>query len=156
MAGWAAAMSLMVRAFRTSSAEPKPSGRVSGFDHVAVPMLDTEAMTAFYRALGLPVNEGRRICSVHFGDNKINFHKPVAWQDPGFTLRAPSALPPCGDFCFVWDGSETELLGVLQAAGAAIIEGPVERTGGRDGGEARGISRYTRDPDGNLLEFIIY
>ena len=39
--------------------------------------------------------------------------------------------------------------------GAVVIEtGP--RQGGRNGGVDTGISRYIRDPDGNLLEFIIY
>ncbi len=131
-------------------------GRVSGFDHVAAPMRDVEAMVAFYRKLGFHVNEGRGICSVHFGDHKINFHRPRVWQDPSVTLRAPAAEPPCGDFCFVWEGSESDLLEALRNADAEVIEGPVERTGGRDGGTARGISRYVRDPDGNLLEFITY
>lgn len=40
--------------------------------------------------------------------------------------------------------------------GAEVIEGPVERRGGRDGGRARGTSLYVRDPDANLLEFMIY
>lgn len=137
-------------------ARPQASGRVSGFDHVAVPMRNTDAMIGFYRALGLRVNEGEGICSVHFGDHKINFHRPTLWQNPRVTLRAPAAEPPCGDFCFVWDGEEESLLQTLRRAGAEIIEGPVERRGGRDGGEARGVSRYTRDPDGNLLELIIY
>ena len=137
-------------------ADPRASGGVSGFDHVAVPMRNTEAMVRFYRALGLQVNEGRRICSVHFGDNKINFHRPALWRDREFTLRAPSAEPPCGDFCFVWAGTEDELLGALEGASAEVIEGPVDRMGGLDGGQARGTSRYTRDPDGNLLEFIMY
>ena len=46
-----------------------------------------------------------------------------------------------------------ELLG---SAGAAVEEGPVERQGGRGGGRTMGTSVYTRDPDGNLLEFISY
>ena len=131
-------------------------GRVSGFDHVAAPMRDTAAMVSFYRALGLIVKEGPRICSVHFGDHKINFHRPHLWQAPEMTLRAPAAEPPCGDFCFVWEGSQDALLRALREADATVIEGPVERTGGGNGGMARGISRYVRDPDGNLLEFIIY
>jgi hypothetical protein len=32
----------------------------------------------------------------------------------------------------------------------------VERIGGKDIGSATGISRYIRDPEDNLLEFIIY
>ena len=137
-------------------ARAQASGAVSGFDHVAAPMQNTEAMVRFYRGLGFQVNERARICSVHFGDHKINFHRPALWQNEAFPLRAPAARPPCGDFCFVWEGSAHALTAKLDAAGAEIIEGPVERQGGRDGGNALGTSRYVRDPDGNLLEFIIY
>ena len=119
-------------------------------------MRNVEAMVSFYRRLGFHVNEGRGICSVHFGDHKINFHRPRVWQDPSVTLRAPAAEPPCGDFCFVWAASKADLQATLREAGAEVIEGPVERTGGRAGGTARGTSWYVRDPDGNLLEFIIY
>ena len=42
---------------------------------------------------------------------------------------------------------------LLDAAGAAIIEGPVARQGGR---RTDASSVYARDPDGNLLEFMIY
>ncbi len=119
-------------------------------------MRNTEAMVRFYRALGFQVKEGERICSVHFGNNKINFHRPALWQSEAFALRASSAKPPCGDFCFVWEGSADALTTALGRAGAEVILGPVERQGGRDGGTAKGASRYVRDPDGNLLEFIIY
>jgi catechol 2,3-dioxygenase-like lactoylglutathione lyase family enzyme len=37
--------------------------------------------------------------------------------------------------------------------GANVEEGPIDRRGGR---RTTGSSVYTRDPDGNLLEFIIY
>ena len=59
-------------------------------------------------------------------------------------------------FCFVWEGSVETLRKVLDQAGAKIIEGPIERQGGRDGGRAKGTSLYVRDPDSNLLEFMIY
>ena len=135
---------------------PESSGTVTGFDHVAVPMRNTDEMVRFYRALGFEVKEGERICSVHFGDNKINFHRPRLWQSGSFTLRAPAAEPPCGDFCFVWAGSSEALTRTFEHASAEVITGPVSRQGGRDGGGASGTSRYIRDPDGNLLEFIIY
>ena len=77
-------------------------------------------------------------------------------EDPAFTLRAPAARPGCGDFCFVWQGPLEALLAALRRAGAAVEAGPVERVGGRDHGRAKGTSVYTRDPDGNLLEFIVY
>ena len=41
---------------------------------------------------------------------------------------------------------------MLDRAGAEIVAGPVELVGGR----GKGTSVYTRDPDSNLLEFIIY
>lgn len=132
------------------------TGRVTGFDHVAVPMRNTKALLAFYRALGFEVNEGDSICSVHVGDHKINFHRPSLWQRKTFSLRAYGAVPPCGDFCFVWDGTIASLQAILQDAGATIIEGPVERKGGRDEGRATGTSVYVRDPDQNLVEFIVY
>ena len=131
-------------------------GSIRSFDHVAVPMRNTDAMVRFYRALGFVVNEGPSICSVHFGDQKINLHRPTLWQRESFTLRAPAADPPCGDFCFVWDGTAETLQATLDRAEAEVIEGPVDRTGGRDGGTATGISVYIRDPDDNLLEFITY
>lgn len=125
------------------------------FDHVSFPMRNTGAMLAFYRDLGFHVNEGERICSVHFGDAKINLHRPEIWESGEFTLRAPRAVPPCGDFCVVWGGSAAELERTFERVGAVVIEtGP--RQGGRNGGVDTGISRYIRDPDGNLLEFIIY
>jgi catechol 2,3-dioxygenase-like lactoylglutathione lyase family enzyme len=56
----------------------------------------------------------------------------------------------------VWEGSLESLRTMLAQAGAKIIEGPVERAGGRSGGNAKGKSLYVRDPDSNLLEFMIY
>ena len=115
-------------------------------------MQNTEAMLAFYRGLGLPVTENANACSVYIGDQMINFHRPELWQR-GFSLRAPRAVPPCGDFCLVWDGSEELLQSLLDQAGVEIEEGPVVREGGR---RAAGSSVYVRDPDGNLVEFMTY
>jgi catechol 2,3-dioxygenase-like lactoylglutathione lyase family enzyme len=129
------------------------TSHIRGFDHVAVPMQKVDAMLAFYRALGLQINEGAQACSVYFGSQMINFHRPALWQNATFTLRAPAAAPPCGDFCFVWDDTPAALAALLAKAGAKIETGPVARQGGR---QAAGSSVYVRDPDGNLLEFIIY
>jgi len=130
---------------------------INAIDHVAVPMDSTEEMLAFYSKLGCKVSEEYRglIYSVCFGDNKINFHTPDVWKSDKFTLRGRSALPGCGDFCFVWAGSQQSLLDTLDDLNADIEEGPVMRKGGKGGGEM-GSSVYTRDPDFNLLEFIIY
>jgi len=127
--------------------------KIRGLDHVAVPMQDTAAMLAFYRGLGLEITETPRACSVHFGAQMINFHRPGTWQDPSFTLRAAGTKPPAGDFCVVWEGTQGELEALLDRVGARIEEGPVERRGAR---KAMASSIYTRDPDGNLLEFMKY
>jgi catechol 2,3-dioxygenase-like lactoylglutathione lyase family enzyme len=129
------------------------TGRVRGFDHVALPMQNTDAMLAFYRGLGFDVAENSTACSVYIGDQMINFHRPATWQRETFTLRAPAAKPPCGDLCFVWEGAPDALKAMLDRAGAKVIEGPVGRQGGR---RKAASSVYVRDPDGNLLEFMIY
>ena len=129
-----------------------PEG-ATGFDHVSLPMQHTDAMIAFYRSLGFDVAEHKAVVSVYVGDEMINFHRPEVWARPAFTLRASAAQPPCGDLCFVWDGSANTLHTRLAGAQAEIVEGPVEREGGR---RARATSVYVRDPDGNLLEFMIY
>jgi catechol 2,3-dioxygenase-like lactoylglutathione lyase family enzyme len=136
---------------------------IIAFDHVAIPTARPSEMLRFYRALGFsaPTPEDWReqnvpFLSIQFGENKINVHAPALWQNPAFTLRGPKAQPGCGDFCFVWSGTISDLNSTLRRAGASVEEGPVERIGGRDAGRAKGISIYTRDPDSNLLEFIVY
>jgi catechol 2,3-dioxygenase-like lactoylglutathione lyase family enzyme len=136
---------------------------VIAFDHVAIPTAKPDEMLRFYRALGFsaPTPEDWRaqnvpFFAIQFGENKINVHAPALWQNSAFTLRGPTAQPGCGDFCFVWSGTISDLNSTLQRAGASVEEGPVERIGGRDAGRAKGISIYTRDHDNNLLEFIVY
>src|SRR5258708_17654286 len=85
------------------------TGRVRGFDHVALPMQNTDAMLAFYRGLGFQVAENANACSVYIGDQMINFHRPALWQSGTFTLRAPAAKPPCADLCFLSNGTPQSL-----------------------------------------------
>ena len=133
----------------------QPAG-IRSIDHVSIPMENTEAMVAFYRSLGMDVLHDDRRCHLRFGDQKIHFHQPHMWRRETFTLRGPTALPGCGDFCFVWEGTPESLQAALDRAGAEVIEGPAERVGGRNGGTTIGSSVYVRDPDRNLVEFIIY
>lgn len=128
---------------------------ISGFDHVALPMQNVASMLAFYRALGAEVVEEvpTFLYCAYLGNNKINLHMPRAWQSSKFELRGPTAMPGCGDLCFVWSGSLPALQTMLAEAGAEVVEGPCERNGGRN---QPGTSVYIRDPDQNLLEFIIY
>jgi catechol 2,3-dioxygenase-like lactoylglutathione lyase family enzyme len=132
---------------------------VTSFDHVALPTGKPEEMIAFYRALGFAVPEldawrasGVPFFSIHFGNQKINLHAPELWLRDAFTLRGPSAVPGCGDLCFVWEGGSEQLRATLANAGAEIVAGPIELPGAR----GKGVSVYVRDPDANLLEFIVY
>jgi hypothetical protein len=79
----------------------------------------------------------------------INFHRPSHWQDAPLTLRAPGTKPPCGDLCSVWEGTPYSLKGMLDKAGAQLVEGPIARQGGR---QKAASSVYVRDPGGNLLD----
>ena len=131
---------------------------VRRLDHVAIPVTDVDAMLAFYTSLGFSVDNSfaPHAFSVCQGDMKLNLHSPGLWSSGKFDLRGPTALPGCGDICMVWDGSEAELNALLSAAAVQVIEGPIGRVGGKDVGSATGTSRYIRDPENNLLEFIIY
>lgn len=132
---------------------------VASFDHIAMPTRDPESLIRFYGALGFEVPDavawresGLPFFAIHFGDQKINVHAPALWEGGEFQLRGPTAVPGCADLCFVWEGGAETLRATLEAAGAAIEAGPVELKGAR----GIGVSLYTRDPDENLLEFIIY
>ena len=132
---------------------------VSGLDHVALPTRHPEEMIGFYGRLGFGVPDlekwrrSRRLFfSVFFGDQKINFHAPPLWRSAEFELRAPAATPGCGDLCFVWEGGSDALRELFAEAGIEAVAGPIELQGAR----GKGTSVYVRDPDENLLEFIVY
>jgi catechol 2,3-dioxygenase-like lactoylglutathione lyase family enzyme len=136
---------------------------IESLDHVAIPSADPGPLVEFYRRLGFTVvgEDAWRAGEAPFvalalGDVKINVHAPELWQHPRFTLRGPTAQPGCGDLCFVWSGTTEEAMALIEAAGGPLVEGPVERVGGRGRGTATGTSVYTRDPDGNLVELIAY
>jgi catechol 2,3-dioxygenase-like lactoylglutathione lyase family enzyme len=137
---------------------------IRGFDHVALPTADPEALIAFYKRLGFPIlyeAEWRAGKAPAFAigvgpHSKINVHPPALWKQPGFEARGPTALPGCGDLCFVFDGTIDEAEKLVREAGAPVVYGPWDQEGGADAGRREGTSLYTRDPDGNLIEFMTY
>ena len=137
---------------------------IRGFDHVALPAQDPEAIIAFYKKLGFPtIHEAEwragdyPIFAIQVGPNaKLNFHPPAMWENPAFELRGPTAKPGCGDLCFVYEGSIDDAVKMLEDAGAEICSGPVDQPGGGEAGTRLGTSVYSRDPDGNLIEFMTY
>ena len=137
---------------------------ILGYDHTALPAGDPEALIAFYKRLGMPIlyeeqwRAGKTPAfAVQVGPHaKLNFHDPTLWQNEGFTARGPTARPGCGDLCFVFEGTIEEAEALIRDAGGEIAFGPFDQPGGADAGRREGTSVYTRDPDGNLLEFMTY
>jgi catechol 2,3-dioxygenase-like lactoylglutathione lyase family enzyme len=60
--------------------------------------------------------------------------------------------PGNSDLCLAWDGSVDDAVEHLRSHGVEVELGPVERSGAR----GTGTSAYFRDPDGSLLELIVY
>lgn len=131
---------------------------IESIDHIALPIKKVDEVLSFYESLGFRIDSSfaPRLYSAHLGQQKINFHDPTLWKDSKFTLRAPKAKPGCGDLCFVWSGNVSSLEQTLQNRSIQTIHGPAERMGGKSFGSAVGESYYVRDPDQNLLEFIVY
>src|SRR5262245_14919585 len=135
---------------------------VVGFDHVALPAQNPDALLDFYKRLGFRTiyeeewRAGRSpIFPIAAGENaKINFHGPTLWQDAAFEARGPTARPGCGALCLLVDGPIDEAVALLQQAGAEIACGRYGQPGGGARGRREGTSAYTRDADGNLIEFM--
>ncbi len=130
-----------------------------GIDHIAMPTADAERLMAFYKKLGFDINDEEEwragtanIFSIQVGDSKINVHPEGYLAD----YRGPTAVPGCTDICFVWDGSAEECQKMLADAGVEVIRGPGPRKGARLRGSLPAVSLYARDPDNNLLEWMIY
>jgi len=90
-------------------------------DHIAMPTANAERLIAFYKRLGFPINNEEAwragtvpTFSIQVGEcSKINVHPE------GYTasLRGPTAVPGCGDICFVWEGTVEECRNMLEEAG---------------------------------------
>ncbi len=137
---------------------------ITGFDHVSFPAGDPEAILDFFKRLGFSTiheEEWRRgdypLFAIAIGeDGKLSCDGPGMWQDAEFVAKGPAAKPGCGDFCFVFDGSIAEAEQLIKDAGAEVEYGPMDQPGGGEKGQRMGTSIYTRDPDGNLVEFMTY
>lgn len=115
-------------------------------DHLVLTTHDEEACVDFYVGLlGMRLEtfgEGRK--AFKFGEQKINLHVKGREFEPKAHLPVPGAL----DLCFIASMPLDDVIQRLHARGAAIIEGPVARTGAN----YRIRSVYLRDPDLNLIE----
>ena len=81
--------------------------------------------------------------------SKLNVHGPGSTPQP---RAAHPVRPGNSDLCFRWEGSIEDAVAHLAKHGVEVELGPVARAGAR----GDGTSVYFRDPDGSLLEFIVY
>jgi|SRR5450755_4220946 catechol 2,3-dioxygenase-like lactoylglutathione lyase family enzyme len=120
-------------------------------DHCVIHVSDWERSNAFYRdVVGAElVDRGHGTWAYRLGDQQLNVHGPGVKAHP--LARVPVA-PGNSDLCFRWPGTIQSAVAHLQAHGVDVEEGPGDRHGAR----GRGQSVYFRDPDGSLLELIVY
>ncbi len=120
-------------------------------DHVVIAVSDWERANAFYRdVVGAElVDTGQGTWRYRFGDQQLNVHGPGAAPSP---VAARPVVPGNSDLCFAWEGSVADALAHLAGHGVEVTDGPVMRYGAR--GPAASV--YFRDPDGSLLEFMVY
>jgi catechol 2,3-dioxygenase-like lactoylglutathione lyase family enzyme len=124
--------------------------RVDRLDHLVLTVASIDASCDFYASvLGMKVQTfsgGRKALS--FGNQKINLHQ----KGHEFEPKATHPLPGSADLCFIAETAIGDVVADLEAAGVAVEEGPVERTGAL----GQMVSVYFRDPDGNLIEVSNY
>lgn len=125
------------------------------FDHCVIASSDLDRTDAFYRAVFGAVVEApfALFRQYRIGSHLLNVHGPgLPAQVPADLLARVPVAPGGSDLCFGWSGTSAELLAHLAACGVEVTVGPEPRTGAR----GAGTSYYFRDPDGSLLEFIVY
>jgi len=119
---------------------------IDHLDHLVLTTTDEQACVDFYVGLlGMSLEtfgQGRK--AFKFGAQKINVHVKGKEFEPKAHLPVPGAL----DLCFIASEPLDDVIVKLKEKGAAIIEGPVMRTGANF--PIRSI--YLRDPDLNLIE----
>lgn len=124
-------------------------------DHCVIASSDLDRTDAFYEAVfGVIIEKPMPLFRQYrLGSQMINVHGPGLPDKapPEFVARVP-VMPGNSDLCFAWNGTSAELLAHLTECGVTITVGPEKREGAR----GAGTSYYFRDPDGSLLEFIIY
>lgn len=123
---------------------------IDHIDHIVLTTSDEAACIDFYVGLlGMRLEVfGEHRKAFVFGRQKINLHVKGSEFEPKAHLPVPGAL----DLCFIASIPLDQVVARLRERGAAIVEGPVRRTGACGPIE----SVYLRDPDLNLVELSCY
>ena len=119
-------------------------------DHSVIHVGDWDRAIAFYRdVMGAEIIPHGKGAMFRFGAQQLTTHGPGQIGTP--RARVP-VMPGGSDLCFEWSGTVEAAQDHLAAHGVPVEIGPVERKGAK----GAGTSLYFRDPDGSLMEFIIY
>jgi catechol 2,3-dioxygenase-like lactoylglutathione lyase family enzyme len=123
---------------------------IDHIDHIVLTTADEAACVDFYvKLLGMKLETfGANRKAFVFGNQKINLHVKGREFEPKAHLPVPGSL----DLCFIASIPLQQVIARLREHGAAIVEGPVRRTGANGPIE----SVYLRDPDLNLVEIAEY
>jgi catechol 2,3-dioxygenase-like lactoylglutathione lyase family enzyme len=124
--------------------------QIDRLDHLVLTVASIDVTVDFYtRVLGMrAVSFGAGRTALTFGTSKINLHEAGREFEP----KAWRPTPGSADICLIVREDIPHVLAELAAAGLAIEEGPVERSGA----EGTMTSCYLRDPDQNLIELSHY
>lgn len=119
-------------------------------DHCVIHVSDWSRSNAFYRdVLGADLVQREVGWAYRFGDKQLNVHG--VGVRPAEVARLP-VQPGNSDLCFEWMGPIEAAIAHLERHKVAIEAGPMQRFGAK----GNGTSIYFRDPDGSLMEFIVY
>lgn len=129
--------------------------RITQLDHIVLNVADVDRALAFYaEGLGLPVErlDQFRRGEVKFPSVRITADTIVDLFPPAMHGEVAAAAPNLNHVCLVADNTPEEIRAQLEALGAPIEHGPTEVWGAH----GIGVSYYTRDPDGNVVELRSY
>ncbi len=119
-------------------------------DHCVIRVSEWERSNRFYAdVLGAEIVQRQKGFSYKLGDFLLNCHGPGIV--PNLVARKP-VEPGNSDLCFEWPGTIESAAAHLAACGVAVERGPIATRGAK--GDATSV--YFRDPDGSLLEFMVY
>ena len=119
-------------------------------DHCVIHVADWQKSNRFYAdVLGAEIVPRQNGFAYKIGDILLNCHGPGI--EPNIFARVPVAAGN-SDLCFEWFGTIETAIAHLQNNRVMIELGPIATRGVK--GAATSV--YFRDPDGSLLEFMVY
>lgn len=128
---------------------------IIALDHIVLNVADVDRALSFYAdGLGLRVErlEAYRRGEVKFPSVRISAETIVDLFPPSMHGGASTNGANMNHLCLVTSGSPDETRERLERIGAPVDQGPVTVFGAR----GEGVSYYTRDHDGNVVELRSY